>query len=183
MALIANHAGDVKYCAIAKKRQNLLQNIKWNDNSYPETHVSNYWQAFDDLRECSGHIMTNVFSEPQQVEFLIDSITSKDNTLQATIGLVRENTNNTRNDFELEASTLIEVDPFCCATRTNARNANILAIDFSAGRGTTGVDLCFYPHDKFQVLPQEQQDELKEWILVPRNPVHLANVVLTVGES
>ena len=41
LALIANHTGDVKYRAIAKKRQNLLQNIKWTGNSYPliETHV------------------------------------------------------------------------------------------------------------------------------------------------
>ena len=100
--LIANHAGDVKYQAIAKKIQNLLQNIKWTGNSYPfEPHVSNHRQAFDDLNECTMHITTNVPSEPQRVEFLIDSITSKDNTLQATIGLVRANMNNIRNNFEL----------------------------------------------------------------------------------
>ena len=108
--------------------------------------------------------MTNVPSELQQVEFLIDSITSKDNTLQATIGLGWGNTNNMRNDFKLTASTLIEVDHFRYATRNNARNANISAIDFSAGCGTTGVDLWFYPDDKFKALLQEQQDELKEWI-------------------
>ena len=164
-ALIANHAGDVKYRAIAKKRQNLLQNIKWTGNSYPlESHVSNHRQAYDDLNECAGHITTNVPSEPQRVEFLIDSITSKDTTLQATIGLVRANTNNMRNDFELAASTLIEVDPFHRATRTNTRNANISAIDFSAGRGTTGVDLRFYPHEKFKALPKDQQDKLKQWM-------------------
>ena len=40
-ALIANHAGDVKYRVIVKKRQNLLQNIKWTGNSYPlELQVS-----------------------------------------------------------------------------------------------------------------------------------------------
>ena len=164
-ALIANHAGDVKYRTIAKKRQNLLQNIKWTGNSYPlESHVSNHRQAFDDLTDCATHITTNVPSEPQRVEFLIDSITSKDNTLQATIGLVRANTNNMRNDFELAASTLIEVDPFRRATRSNARSASISAIDFSAGRVTTGVDLRFYPHNKFKELPKEQQDELKEWM-------------------
>ena len=43
LALIANHDGDVKYGAIAKKRQNLLQTIKWTGNSYAlETHVSNH---------------------------------------------------------------------------------------------------------------------------------------------
>ena len=30
LALIANHAGETKYCAIMKKRMNLLQNTKWN---------------------------------------------------------------------------------------------------------------------------------------------------------
>ena len=40
---IANHAGDVKYRAIAKKRQNLLQTIKWTVNSFAlETYVSNH---------------------------------------------------------------------------------------------------------------------------------------------
>ena len=51
LALIANHAGDVKYRAIAKKRQNLPQTIKWTGNYYAlETHVSNHRQAYDDLR-------------------------------------------------------------------------------------------------------------------------------------
>lgn len=165
LALVANHAGEVKYRAIAKKRQNLLQNIKWTGSSYPlETHVSNHRQAFDDLRECSLHITTNVPTDPQRVEYLIDSITSKDNTLQATIGLVRANTNNMRNDFELAAGTLIEVDPFRRSTRSSGRSANVSAIDFSAGRGSTGVDLRFYPHDKFIALPKDQQDELREWL-------------------
>ena len=91
----------------------MLQNIKWTGNSYPlESHISNHRQAFDDIRECALHITTNVPSEPQRVEYLIDSITSKDNTLQAAIGLIRANTNNMRNEFEPTASSLIEVDPY-----------------------------------------------------------------------
>ena len=101
LALIANYSGDVKYRAIAKKRQNLIQKIKWTGNSYAlETHVSNHRQAYDDLRECSTHINVPVTSDPQRVEYLINSITSKDITLQASIRLVRENTNNMRNNFE-----------------------------------------------------------------------------------
>ena len=83
LALIANHAGDVKYRAIAKKRQNLLQTIKWTGNSYAlENHVSNHRQAYDDLRECSTHITVPVPSDPQRVECIINSITSKDSILQ-----------------------------------------------------------------------------------------------------
>ena len=162
LALISNHAGDAKYRAIAKKRQNLLQNIKWTGNSYPlESHISNHRQAFDDLRECALHITTNVPSEPQRVEYLIDSITSKDNTLQAAIGLIRANTNNMRNEFETAASSLIEVDPYRRPIRNPTRSADVSAL---AGRGSTGVDLRFHPKDKFLSLPHDQQQELREWL-------------------
>ena len=165
LALIANHAGDVKYRAIAKKRQNLPQTIKWIGNYYAlETHVSNHRQAYDDLRECSTHITIPVPSDPQRVEYLINSITSKDSTLQVSIGLVSANTNNMRNGFEGAANILIEIDLYRRPTRTNTRDANVSAIDFSAGRGNTGVDLLFHPKHKFLELPQDQKDELTNWL-------------------
>ena len=109
----------MKYRAIANKRKNLLQIIKWTGNSYAlETHVSNHRQAYDDLRELSTHITLPVPSDPQRVEYLIDSITSKDSTLQASIGLVRANTNNMRKDFDGAANILIEIDPYRRSTRT-----------------------------------------------------------------
>ena len=84
LANIENHAGDVKYRAISKKRQNLIQTIKWTSNSYElETHVSNQHQVYDDLRECSTHSTVPVPIDPQRVEYLIDGITSKEITLQA----------------------------------------------------------------------------------------------------
>ena len=83
------------------------------------------------------------------MEYLIDSITSKDSTLQASIGLVRANTNNMRNNFEGAGNILIEIDPYRRLTRINTRDANVSAIDFSAGRGNTGVDLRFHPKHKF----------------------------------
>ena len=83
------------------------------------------------------------------MEYRIDNITSKDSTLQASIGLVRANTNNMRNDFGGAANILIEIDPYCRSTSTNTRDANVSAIDFSAGREDTGVDLRFHPKHKF----------------------------------
>ena len=140
----------MKYIAIAKKRQNLPQTIKLTCNSYAlETHVSNPRQVYDDLRECSTHVTVPVPSDPQRVEYLIDSIISKDSTLQASIGLVRANTNTMRNDFEGEANILIEIDPYRRSTRTNNRDVNVSAIDFSAGKGDTGVDLVFHPKHNF----------------------------------
>ena len=124
---------------------NLIQNIKWNGRSYPlESHVSNHRQAFDDLRDCAQHITVQVPSEPQRVEYLIDSIACSDSTLQATIGLIRTNTNQMREHFERASLALIEVDSYRRtqrATNTNTKPANVSPIDFSARRGTTGVDL------------------------------------------
>ena len=167
LALIANHAGDVKYRAIMKKKMNLLQNIKWNGRSYPlESHVSNHRTAVDDLNECSAHITVAVPDQSQRVEYLIDSISCADTTLQAAIGLVRANTNNMREDFEAAASTLIEVDPYRRSNKSGAtpRTANISAIDFSAGRGSSGVDLRWYPHKEFNKLPDEHKKELRDWM-------------------
>ena len=163
-ALIANHAGDTKYRAISKRRLNLLQNIKWNGRSYPlESHVSNHRQAIDDLRDCALHITVPVPDQSQRVEYLIDSITCQDNTLQAAIGLIRANTNNMRNDFEAAASSLIEVDPYKRSQRSTPRTATVSAIDYSAGRGETGVDLRWHPKSEFNRLSQEQKDELIKW--------------------
>ena len=129
-----------------------------------ETHVYNHRQAYDDLREFSTHITVPVPSDTQRVEYLIDSINSKDSTLQASIGLVCANTNNMRNDFEGAANILVEIDPYCRSTRTNTRDVNVSAIDFSAGRGNTGVDLRFHTKHKFLELPQDQKDELTNWL-------------------
>ena len=79
---------------------NLLQNIKWNGKSYPlESHVSNHRQAVDEISDCSNHITVVVPDQAQRVEYLIDSITCPDNTLQAALGLVRANTNQMRSNL------------------------------------------------------------------------------------
>ncbi len=176
LALIANHAGDTKYRAIHKKRMNLLQSIKWNGRSYPlESHVSNHRQAVDDLRECSNHITVAVPDQSQRVEYLIDSIACNDTALQAAIGLVRANTNNMRNDFEVAASALIEIDPYRKSQRGGGgnRNAQISAINFDAGRGSTGVDLRWHPKREFKNLSDAQRDELVTWMKTNDGKKHL----------
>lgn len=73
-----------------------------------------------------------------------------------------------RNDFELSASCLIEVDSYKCGGHKSnpGRQSGgeiISAIDFSAGRGSSGVDLRWYHPKKFMALPAEQKDELVNW--------------------
>ena len=113
LAVIAKHAGDMKYRGIHKERMHLLQNITWNGHFYPlKTHVSTHRQAVDDIAECSAHITVTVPDQSQRVEYLIDSIQCTDNTLQATLGLIKANTKNVQTDIELAGSYLIEVDPY-----------------------------------------------------------------------
>ena len=113
LTLIFNHAGDQKYRAVLKKRQNMLQDVTWNGRSFPlETHISNHRQAIDDMSECAEHITVSGPDDYQREDFLIDSINCEDSILQAARGLTRANTNNMRTDFETAAASLIEVDPY-----------------------------------------------------------------------
>ena len=164
-ALIANHAGDTKYRAIVKARNNLLQNVKWNGCNYPlEQHVSNHRTAVDDLRDCANHIGNAVPTMQQRVEFLLDSIVSQDSALQAAMGNIRADTQGLRGDFENAASHLIEVDPYRRASNPHRgnRNPKVSSVTF-AGRGKTGVDLRWHMRKEFRDLISDQKDELVEW--------------------
>ena len=166
MAAIENHAGDTKYKLIYKRNMNLLQNIKWNRRNYPmEQHVSNHRKAADDVLECSGHTTVAVPDLPQRVEYSIDLIHCSDNTIQATLGLIRANINKMRKDFELASTELIEVDPYQCSQILNQGKpgANISSIDFSNGRETSGVHLSYHHPKEFKALPSDQKDELVTW--------------------
>ena len=166
VALIANHAGDTKYRAIVKARNNLLQNIKWNGRNYPlEQHVSNHRTAIDDLIECSTHIGNAVPHLAQRVEFLLESINSQESSLQAAMGNVRADTNNMRGNFELAAAHLIEVDPYrrsFKSTSNKSIDANVSSVSF-AGRGQSGVDLRWHTRQEFRELSSDKKDELTAW--------------------
>ena len=138
---------------------NFLQNIKWNGRSYPlESHVSNHRLAYDDLQDCSNHIIVPVPNNEQHVEYLIDSINCPDSTLQAAIGLVQANANNLRGIFEGAASSLIKVDPY----KRSSRSSQTSAIDFSSGRGSSGVDLRWHTPKEYAQHSSETKDELNE---------------------
>ena len=165
LALIANHAGESKHRSIFKKRNTFLTSTKWTGQSHPfETHVSHHRQSNDDIVECAKHITVPVPSMAQRVEYLIDSITCKDVTLVSAIGQIRANTNNMRHDFEAAANALIEVDPYKRGSRNTNRGASISALDFSAGRGSTGVDLRFHPKKEYEALSGDKRAELIEWL-------------------
>ena len=80
--LLSNYTSEVKHCSISKKRLNLLQNIKWNGQSYTlKSYVSKHRQAYNNLLECSTHIQYTISGPVQKVEYLIDSIAYTNSTL------------------------------------------------------------------------------------------------------
>ena len=108
-----------------------------------EQRVSNHRNGIDDIRDCATHIGNALPNNPQRVEFILESITSQDNALQATLGNIRANTNGIRSDFEGASSHLIEVDPYRRSKKSNSMKPNpatVSAVTFS-GRGKTRVDL------------------------------------------
>lgn len=72
-----------------------------------------------------------------------------------------------REDFEAAASFLIEVYPYRRTSRGSGRNADVLSIDFKAGRGLSGVDLRWHPREDYLKLSQDKKDELRNWLNSP----------------
>ena len=87
----------------------------------------------------------------QQVEYLIDSNSCIDATLQAAIGIVRANTNGMRGVFESASSSLIEVDPYQCSYR-GGHTEQVSGIDFSACHGNTGINIRWHSKKQFASL-------------------------------
>lgn len=164
LALISNHAGEIKYRSLYKKTMHFLQNIKWTGNQYPlETHVSKHRKAHDQVEECTQHMACQDVGDEQKVEYLLDSVTCGNQAIQATLANIRSDRVK-RGDFESSASSLIEVDPYKKRSTPGKPNANVSAIDYGSGRGTTGVDLRWHPRKEFLALPDKQKDELEAWL-------------------
>ena len=69
--------------------------------------------------------------------------------------------------FELMGSTFIEVDPYRRSKRHPNQGirggANILSIDFSTGRDSSGVDLRWHHPKELKGLSNEHKNELCDW--------------------
>ena len=130
-----------------------------------EQHVSNIRTAIDNLRDCVTHIGNAVPNTPQRVEFLLYSITSQDNALQAAMGNIRADTNGLRSDFEGATSHLIEFDPYQKSTKSNPTKPNPVifsAVTFT-GRGKIEVNLHWHTRKEFIDIYSEHKDELTYW--------------------
>ena len=167
LALLTNHAGDIKYRSLYKKSTKFLSSVTWNGNNNSlENHVSKHRRGHDQIVECADHIPVTLLTGAQKVEYLLDSIVSTNLDIVTAQGLIRNDTVK-RANFESAASTLIEVDPFVPNNRNNrgrnGRNANVSQM-LVGGRGKSGVDLRWHSKPQFRELKEDQKDELMKWL-------------------
>ena len=69
--------------------------------------------------------------------------------------------------FEAAESTLIQVVPYKKAQKLpsgTGRQANISDVDFSGGRGSSGVDLRWYHPKEFWEISKDHKDDLVDWM-------------------
>ena len=99
----------------------------------------------------------------QHVEHLIDSINCSNNTLQTTIGLIRANTSNMRKNFEVAASSLVEVEPYKSQQRNIPnKEATMSSVSF-VWWSNSGVNLRWHHPKDFKALSNDNKDELTAW--------------------
>ena len=139
--LIGKYSGEEKHPEISKKRLNLLLTIKWNSWDYPlEKHVHNHRQAYNDLMECSACIEYSVPGVEKRLEHLIDSINCAEITLQVDACVIRTNTDNRRECFEVASSFFIEFHPSHLSSRRAGRNSDVSTVCFKDRDGSSGVE-------------------------------------------
>jgi len=168
MALVTSHVGTDKWEKIQKDNSAWLISAKWTGKKYAlDSFISQQRAKYQQLEEASTHVEFQVPNAHTRVTYLIDSIDNQDAALQAAVASIRQNTNQTRDDFEKAAAVLLPVDPYA---RNNANkktvNFQISALGSSNkfGRGeSTGVDLRWYKANEYVKLTSEQKDELTAW--------------------
>ena len=67
------------------------------------------------------------------------------------------------------------MDPYRKSQRSGGggRTGQVSAIDYTAGRGSTGVDLRWHPKPEFKNLADDQRDELTKWMKTSEGKKHL----------
>ena len=67
------------------------------------------------------------------------------------------------NSFESTATHLMLADPIEKKVKSKRTPGGATISSTLAGRGSTGVDLCWCNSDEFKQLTQDQKDKLIEW--------------------
>ena len=137
------------------------------------------------MQQCAEHVSYQLLNKHTWVGYLLEGIQCSDAGLQAAMGSVRmdNGVDGMRNDFEKAAAHLLPYDPVAKKRATVARNkhsaAQISSVELEeelvkgevsstmmpkkASIGRTGVHLQYHMPTKYDILSNEQKDELREW--------------------
>jgi hypothetical protein len=177
LALKAQYAGNDKWQAEIKLKDDLLHTREWKgqSNFSLEKFIAQHRNAFVSMQQCAEHVAFQLPNEHTRVTYLLDAIHCNDAPLQAAMALVRNDTGpaGKMNDFEATASYLLPHDPVskkrtAGTKRGMAEISDTFGADTSstsAGKpasGRTGVEFRFYERAEYSQLTSEQKEELRE---------------------
>ena len=93
------------------------------------------------------------------------------------------------NKFEYSAAYLTPWDPVSKKRNTNRKSGaseisntygggvQVLTTGEKQGRGSIGVELCYYKHDEFKAMYKELLDDLLEWINPQKMEIRSINMI------
>jgi hypothetical protein len=181
-ALTDQYAGQDKWEAELKKQDNLLHTQEWKgqSNYTLECFVQQHRTAYVSMQSCADYVEYQLPTEHAQVGYLLDGIQCNDPGLQAAMASIKLDTTPTtgkQNNFELAATHLLPYDPVAKKhTSTLKRGAGDISdttgVDISTfgvkeGIRKSGVHLRYHKNDEYELLNEDQKDELRAWRKTP----------------
>ena len=165
LSIVTSHVGVDKWERIQKECSSWLMTAKWNGKKYPlESFCSQHRAKHQQLLEAAQYIDFQVPNSHTRVGYIMDNLENSDAALQAAIASIRQNVNDSRNDFEKAIAILLPVDPHLkLSSAKKAVSFEVSSVSGNTGRGKTGVDLRWYTVDDYKKLSNDEKDELREW--------------------
>lgn len=126
------------------------------------------------LEEARNHVDFQLLTGHTRVEYLCENVKNPDADLHADLVNIRQNMNDTQNNFENAFSVLVTVDPYIKQRRKNNKSSVKCGANVSSAKGDsingpgkekTGVNLRFHKTEEYKTLSSDQQDELRLWHL------------------
>ena len=173
--MIAQYAGEDKWCALIKNAEDLLHNCCWKGQSMNymlENFIGQHRSAYVNLSQCSTHVNYQLPNEISRVTYLLSGIECMSAPLQASMALIRndQGPNGKMNDFEASASFLLPHDPISLKKSTEKKRTGAEVSEVHADLsdnvtrkpsvGKTGVELRFHTSEEYSTLSKEQTTEL-----------------------
>ena len=186
-AMKSSHAGNDKWEQLAKENNKWLLNTKWNGRVYTlEKFCNQHRTKYVNLEEAKNHVDFQLPTKHTRVGYLLDNIENPDADLRAALANIRQNVNNTRNNFENAVGVLLPVDPYVKHRRKSIKpgqegGANISSTsagNTSANAGKcpkTGVEFRFHVPEEYRQLNGNQKYELKMWRKTQQGKQYTAN--------